>query len=76
MISPANGSIAPGLAGTGRHHVDMAGEGEVAAALPELGVQIVDRIAAVALEDEPAAGEAQRLQPLLQQIQRRRRRRA
>ena len=54
----------------------MAGEGEVAAALPQLREQIVDRVAAVALEDEPVADEAQRLKAALEQIQRRRRIRA
>ena len=63
--------VAPRIARTGRHHVDMAGEGQMPPTLPQLGVEIVDRVGAATLEAQAPAGETQGLQPLLQQVERR-----
>ncbi len=53
----------PGRDVAGRHHVGVAGEQQMRAAVGRAlarGVEIVDRIGAVALEPEPRAGEPER----------------
>ena len=49
----------PGFAGSGRHHVGVPGKAQIGPALPEAGVEVEDRVAAVAAKHQAVTGEAE-----------------